>query len=813
MWFYGILVLIIMSWFNSRSASADEPAPDFAKLGRGFLEKHCLECHNNDDPQAELSLENYGDAIAVAKGRKVWQNVLRMVVSGEMPPADQPRPDADEVEAFNSHIKSIFEHAARHAKPDPGRVTMRRLNRLEYRNTIADLIGVDFDPTEDFPSDDVGHGFDNIGDVLSVSPVLMERYLAAAESIVSRAIVPDPPKPPQRHLSSRYSEPASGDVGSKLMEGEYRRVSSDGTQAIEVGPVNTPYKWEAEGEYIFRAKLYGNGTEQHPVVASVLVHGSGLSDASSDETLGQCVGNVMRPARMLQSFTIKATKPEEAEVIEVRVPPMVGRERMMIALMKPASDAPAAKLYIEHLSLEGPLDTRPASQRRLLACSSDRPANEQTREVLSRFLRRAYRRAVTNEEVDRLVQLVDAEIAAGSSWDAGMQFAIQAALCSPKFLFRAELDDRPIDGESRPLDEFQLASRLSYFLWCSMPDDELLDLAAKGQLTAQLDQQVRRMLSHERASSLVENFALQWLQLKRLDSISPDHEMFKTFDDSLRSAMARETVLFVDSIMREDRSIVELLDANYTFLNERLAQHYGIADTEGNWIGQSVTSSGGKPIRGPEFQRVSLQGGSRGGILTHASVLTVTSNPTRTSPVKRGRWVLEQVLGAPPPPAPPNVPELAEDEAEAAGGSLRERMEVHRSNPSCASCHAKMDPLGFALENYNAIGAYRDKDGEYPIDPSGQLTDGTEFSGAEGLKQILRQRADAFSQCLVEKMMTYALGRGLEYYDGPSVDKIVAALAKNDYKFSVLVTEIVRSEPFWLRRGSDFDSLEEPKDD
>jgi hypothetical protein len=780
-----------------------EDAPDFAKLGRAFLEKHCLECHSGKEPQAELSLDSFQDAGSIGRARKVWENVLRMVSAGEMPPEDNPRPSAEEIEQFSALIQNVFDHAARTATPDPGRVTMRRLNRTEYRNTIRDLIGVDFDPTEDFPSDDVGHGFDNIGDVLSLSPVLMERYLAAAEGIVNRAILPDPPKPPQRRLASRYTEPASGDVGKKIMEGEFRRMTSDAKEHIEAGPIHTPYQWEDSGEYIFRTRVYGNGDEQHPVHVAIFVHGSDLPDPADDDTLAAYSGNVMRPAKLLKTFEVNANKPDKAEVLEIRIPPMRGRQRMQVALLKPKEGEPPVKLYVEYLALEGPLDTRPDSHRRLLACDGSKSVPEQTREVLTRFLRRAYRRPAEPQELERLAKLVDDTVAQGEKWESGMSLAIQATLCSPKFLFRVELDDRPLDGASRPLDEFQLASRLSYFLWSSMPDDELLDLAAQQQLTAQLDAQVKRMLADPKAITLVENFALQWLQLKRLETAEPDRKQFSNFDNRLRSAMLRETVLFVESVMREDRSILHLLDADYTFLNETLARHYGIADTKGNWVGQKVTEPGGQPIRGGDFQRVSLQGHSRGGLLTQASILTVTSNPTRTSPVKRGRWVLEQILGAPPPPPPANVPELAEDEKTVAGGSLRERMEAHRQNPSCANCHAKMDPIGFALENYDAIGAFRTKDGEFTIDPSGELTDGTKIAGIDDLKKAIRERSDSFAQCLTEKMLIYALGRGLEYYDRPTVDQIAKSLAEHDYKFSVLITEIAKSDPFRLRRGSE----------
>jgi hypothetical protein len=410
-----------------------------------------------------------------------------------------------------------------------------------------------------------------------------------------------------------------------------------------------------------------------------------------------------------------------------------------------------------------------------------------------------------------MTEFVEQAIEGGDKWEGAMQMAIQATLCSPKFLFRVELDDRPENGEIEKLDEFQLASRLSYFLWSTMPDDTLLDLAASGKLTANLDAQVRRMLDDEKARALVQQFAVQWLQIQRLASFSPDAKLFPSFDEKLRQAMLKETELFFESVVKEDRSILDLLDADYTFLNEPLARHYGIVDTNGNRAGQPPSDSKGKPkgepIRGESFQRVTLQDKQRGGLLTQASILTVTSNPTRTSPVKRGRWVLEQILGAPPPPPPPNVPELPEGEQAKTGGTLKERLEIHRQNPSCANCHAKMDPIGFSLENYDAVGAYRVKDGQFDIDPSGEFADGKSVRGPEGLKAVLLEKQTEFVRCLVEKLMIYALGRGLEYYDRPAVERIVQRLEKHDYRFSVLVTAIAESDPFRFRRNSsDIDS-------
>ncbi|HTN77004.1 MAG TPA: DUF1592 domain-containing protein, partial [Pirellulaceae bacterium] len=749
-----------LSLFTAAQAIAEE-APNFEQTGFAFVQKHCVSCHGMQEQNAELALHGFRSAKSVIESRKVWTNVLKMVEAGEMPPEDQPQPTVEEAAAFVKAVRDVFDYADRNAKPDAGRVTMRRLNRTEYRNTIRDLVGVDFDPTEDFPADDIGHGFDNIGDVLTLSPVLMERYLTASENIVAQAIVPNPPPMPKRHLSTRYSEPASANVP---MEGNFRRLATDGESPVFTGPINTSYKWDNDGEYVFRVRVYAQTAGDKPVIAALLVHGAKLPAPASDDEASKLAGSVIRPVTFLKTFEVKANKPENAEVVEVAVPVIAGRERLAIGLLKPVDGQPPAKLFVEYLALDGPLDTRPASHRRLLACNQEKPQAEQTREILTRFARRAFRRPSTTDEVERLAKLVEASTTSGASWEASMQLALQAILCSPKFLFRMELDDPSQKAAMQPLNEFQLASRMSYFLWSSQPDDELLALAEANQLSANIDAQVRRMLQDPKASSLVQNFAMQWLQIQRLSTFAPDNKLFPQFNEQLRTAMLQETELFFASIMQENRSVIELLDADYTFLNEPLARHYGIADTNGNWMGQKPERPAGQPIRGEQMVRVTLQGRSRGGLLTQASVLTVTSNPTRTSPVKRGRWVLEQLLGAPPPPPPPNVPELPADEQAAAGASLRQRMEAHRKNASCAGCHAKMDPLGFALENYSAIGGFRTKDGTFDIDPTGELPGGRKLQGAEDLKSVLKEQHVQFVRCLTEKMLVYALGRGLEHY-------------------------------------------------
>jgi hypothetical protein len=752
-------------------------APLFAKDGVAFVANHCARCHGDKVKKADLRLTAYRDEIDVLKNRKVWQNVLTVLRAGEMPPPSvKARPGAAELDAFTSSIQAIFDRADRLAQPDPGRVTIRRLNRTEYNNTIRDLVGVDFQPAEDFPSDDIGHGFDNIGDVLTLSPILMERYLAAADSIVHRAILSKVPKPPQRWMSSRYLEPAT----SKAWKW---RPLDPGRHLL-----HTPWRVSQGGEFFFRVRAYARLTDQEPVRIAVV-----------------------RSGTELKRFDV--TAPEKKPVtLEVKVELPPGNHRFYVKILNPTQGENGRNLMVEWFQLTGPSDTRPATHRKLLATTA-KTVVEQTREVLSRFVSKAFRRPATEDEVTRLVKLAESAQKRGDSWEESMQLAMQAVLVSPKFLFRVELDDGlPPGGDHRaltqpgspqPISEYQLAARLSYFLWSTMPDDELFALAAKKQMTANLDAQVKRMLKDPRASALVDNFAMQWLQLRRMKLVNPDTKQFPTFNDALRESMLKETELFFAEIIREDRSILDLIDGGFTYLDERLANHYGIIDTAGTRRGQP-RKTGVRRILTSRFLRVELPAGDdRRGILGHASVLTVTSNPTRTSPVKRGKWVLEQLLGTPPPPPPPNVPELAENDKAVLTGSLRQRMEQHRRNPACANCHAKMDPIGFAFENYDAVGRYRASDGKFPIDPAGVLPDGKSFKGPAELKAILKEKRDLFTRCLAEKMLIYALGRGVEHYDKPAVDAIVIALAKNDYRFSALVGEIVKSYPFRMRRGKE----------
>ena len=773
-----LLLLISISY------QGEAEIPDFANDCTSFLKLYCFSCHAGEHPTAGLALDRYPIDHSLIENREVWESVLDMLTTNQMPPAESMQPPPEAAEAFVAHTRTIFERADSIGPSDPGRVTVRRLNKVEYKNTVRDLLGVDFDPTEDFPEDDIGYGFDNIGDVLSVSPLLMERYLKAAERIAERVILVNPPPPAKRYRSGQQLEPHSPDIPDK----PFRLLDPTAKVAWKTGPFtigSAHFRFHPDTENIFRATLHAEMDRDIPAKVALFIQGEALENISAPEKLAQLVGIDLtkdNKIQILETFEIITRDPKNPQTVETLISRTAHIEKVGIAMVKPIQGEPTGKLQIHTISSEGPLDTRPTSQRKILACTPGIPQAEQTREILTRLLRRAYRRPPSSQEVEKLAQFVELIQRGGSKWEAGIQHAIKIILCSPKFLFRLELDALSQSPKPHPIDEFQLASRLSYFLWSTMPDDELLALAEKKQLTVNLEIQVNRMLANPKALELARNFGTQWLQIQRLETIVPDPTLFPTFTHRLRDAMLKETELFLNSIFCEDRCILELLDANYTFLNQPLANHYGIVDTQGNWMGQTVSRPGGEAIKGSVFQRVFLQGASRGGILAHASVLTATSNPTRTSPVKRGRWVLEQILGSPPPPPPPNVPELKEGHETDRGITLRQRLEQHRADPACANCHAKMDPIGFALENYNAIGAFRIKEGESEIDATATLPDGTSFEGIAELKQILGDRKRNFARCLTEKMLIYALGRGLEYYDQPIIERIVTQLEAHDYR-------------------------------
>ncbi|REK17929.1 MAG: DUF1592 domain-containing protein [Planctomycetota bacterium] len=757
LWF---LVIACAALYASR-ATADEPVEtesaemlaEFRGSVGPLLSRYCSDCHSGEEPMGDLAIDELVARADVEKDRQAWETIGRKLHNGEMPPEDADQPDEAGLTTMTGWIDGQLVRFGCGDQRDPGRVTIRRLNRNEYNNTIRDLFGVDFHPADDFPSDDVGYGFDNIGDVLSMPTILLEKYLAAAEKVTARALGTE--------LANLAEDGLSG--GSEIEGGGRKAVSTSNVVQVQARLFGT-------GLYMVRVKAWGQQAGDEVVRMAVYL---------DDE--------------LVRRFEVAADERVAAPWYEGWISTRGGRHTVKVKFENDyynegGPEPNDRNLLVGAIEVMGPY---PAEMRRTIP-REHMPQDKLAlaREIIVDVMSRAYRRPVTDEEVARVMQLVKLADDGGESFNVAIGLGVQAILVSPHFLFRVELDPEPNNPDViRELNDYELATRLSYFLWSSMPDDELFTLARLGLLRKgeHLERQVRRMLADPKADALVENFGVQWLQLRNLAIASPDAEEFPGFDESLRRSMRRETELFFASVMREDRSVLDFIDGDFTFVDERLARHYGMDD-----------------VKGEEFRRVSLEPQRRGGVLTHGSVLTVTSNPTRTSPVKRGKWVLEVLLGTPPPPPPPDVPEL--EEAEELTGSLRERLEQHRENAACAVCHKRMDPLGFGLENYDGIGAWRTQDGPYEIDPSGELPGGQTFAGPQELKQILKAQSDEFVRCLSEKMLTYGLGRGVEYSDRCTVDDIVAAVKANDYKFSSLIIAIVRSDAFGKRRGKGSES-------
>ena len=746
------------------ASKADADSPTFARDVLPFLKAHCFHCHGKPDGknEADLTLDRFKDDLSLQQDRKLWDNVLHMLRSGEMPPKERPRPPAAEIEAVIKGITGVLANLDCNKVRNVGRVTVRRLNRLEYNNTIRDLVGVDFKPAADFPADDVGYGFDNIGDVLSTTPLLLEKYLAAAETIMEQAIANVEPKVPTEIRLSNFN--VSRGAGEQGMRGAPTMLYGRGSVSAE--------GYFDEGDYTIKVQLYAQQVGDE--LAKVTV-GTGRGGNGSQ-------------------FDVASTDRDNPQTLEVKLRLQTGTTRVSVAFNNPFTDEKiedAAKqkrtVFIRRISLDGPYNPPvpavPESHKQIMVARQDQFKRDQAREIITRFATRAFRRPVTEAEVDNICAIYKVAEDEGERYEDRVRLALCRVLVSPHFLFRVENDPPGAKaGQSYQISELELASRLSYFLWCTMPDDELMQLAVAGKLRANLDAQVQRMLADPKSGAFVKNFAGQWLTLSKLAAADPDSKLFPSFDDELKAAMLTETEMFFEAIVRENRSVLDLIDGNFTFVNARLARHYGI---EG--------------VYGTHFRRVETPP-TRGGLLTQGSILTLTSHTNRTSPVKRGKWVLEQLLGTPPPPPPPDVPAL-EDQQELKG-SLRQVMEMHRKNPVCASCHARMDPIGFGFENYSAIGAWRDKDGEFAVDPSGVLPDGQKFQGPAELKAILRGKKELFVRSLAEKMLTYATGRGMEYYDKCALDKIVEALDKNDYRFQTLLVETIHSEPFQMRTAT-----------
>ncbi len=847
-----LIVLLPLIWFavGAPAQFAQKPAQptasaEFEKTLQPFLAENCISCHNAKKASGELNLELFKTAAAVLEHRDQWEHVLVRLRNHEMPPKGFPQPDAAQLKAVMSWLESEFERADRNAKPDPGRVTARRLNRAEYNNTVRDLLGVSFKPADDFPQDDSGYGFDNIGDVLSLSPVLMEKYLTAAETVARTAVFgADQLKPRVERL-----RPPTGRIKASTTP----LTDYDLTGLSLPNSLHTTHRFPAEAEYNFKVFLGGvRPAGSEPLPLALWIDGKlaqtfdfdpdGIASFSEDrQDFGsmtydfrarvpagehwvavsiQRLYEGLPPSYNGPNPSKRATPPKpEFRVPKRPLPPERIAELKKQFEARMAEKVPVNEARVTGVDVIGPYNqTKGASaesKKLVFVCGHTEghhlPAC--AGKIITNLARHAFRRPVTAEETSKLTALMTMAQKQGDSFEEGLVQAIQAMLVSPHFLFRIEQHadrvstatgrertsltaptsqnllaaGRDIDAQSaQPIGQHELASRLSYFLWSSMPDDELLQLADQHKLRRPdvLAAQVQRMLKDPKSSALVENFAGQWLELRRLESAKPDRDRFPQFDEYFRMSIRRETELFFDNIVRQDRPLVDFIDADYTFLNERLARFYNIPG-----------------VTGPEFRKVTLPADcNRGGILTQASVLTVSSYATRTSVVLRGKWILENVLNTPPLLPPPGVPTLDESKIGSAT-TLRQQMEQHRTNPTCAACHSRLDPLGFGLENFDAIGGWRTMDGKFPIDSSGILPDGRSFKGVSELKTILKADKNAFTEGVTDKLLTYALGRGLERYDRTTVKQIARQVAAKEYRFSTLVMEIVNSLPFQYRRS------------
>ncbi len=763
---------------------------------RALLDRYCVTCHNQRARTAGLTLDTL-DVTNPPVGAAAWEKVIRKVRGGLMPPVGMPRPDRTALAGLASYLESSIDGAAR---PTPGRTVLHRLNRAEYGNAIRDLLALDVDVQSLLPPDDSAYGFDNIADALGVSPVLMERYLSAAWKIAALS-VGDPKIAPTKETFR---------VRGDLSQDEHIEGLPIGTR----GGILVRYTFPVDGEYVISPKLY---RETVNIIRGLEVaHDLEVTFDGERVLLARFGGREDEQANYLSPT---AAGDDLEKRFQKRIAVKAGPHDVGVAFVKKSS-APTVDLLqpflreridpitpvgipeLDQVTVEGPFNvTGPGdspSRRRIFVCPTARPTKEEAlrgagsadelacaKTILSTLARRAYRRPVTGAEMARLTGFYQSERTRSGSFDAGIENALVFMLVSPQFLFRFELDPAGATPDSvYRISDIELASRLSFFIWSSIPDDQLLNLAVQGKLQnpAVLEQQVKRMLADHRARALGSNFAGQWLYLRNLKSLRPDEDFFPDFDDNLRQALQRETELLFESIVLEDRSVLDLLSADYTFVNERLARHYGMEN-----------------VYGDQFRRVAVRDDFRKGLLGHGSILALNSYANRTSPVTRGKYVLTNILGTPPPEPPPNVPPL--DETPGKPLTMRERMEEHRKNPACASCHKLMDPIGLALENFDGIGRWRVADAGVRIDASSTLWDGTQVDGPAGLRQAILSRPDQFARTATEMLLTYALGRGLEYYDMPIVRAVVKDAARNHYRFSSLVTGIVTSVPFQMRRA------------
>ncbi len=773
----GLFVSAFFAPGRWAATSVPEAGDDPSNV-KQFVEANCLDCHDSAARSGGLALDDLM-AADVGSNQEAWEKVVRKLSTRQMPPSDAPRPGEAEYGAALALLTSSLDAAAA-AQPSPGRTeTFRRLNRTEYQNAIRDLLALEVDVAALLPPDESSHGFDNIT-VADLSPTLVNRYVSAAQTISLQAVGRAPQSPEEYVYRIRPDVTQDGHM--------------EGLPLGTRGGAVIPYNFPQDGEYEIRVRLMRDRnddveslTEPHELDV-LLDHApverftvrpprDGQTHQSVDANLNVRVTTTAGPHRVGVAFVSQGAALEETTRQPLNVHfnfyrhPRLGPAVFQVSIIGPYAAA-------------GLGDT--PSRRRIFTCFPTVPDDEDecAERIFTNLMRRAYRRPIAKEDLSGPMRLFR-EARAEGDFDAGIERALSSVLVNPRFLFHIERDPSgAAPGAVYAIDDFELASRMSFFLWSSIPDDELLDLAERGELSQPnvLEQQTRRMLADPRSQSLVVNFAEQWLYLRNLEAVNPDMRLFPDFDDNLRQAMRRETELFFESIIREDRSVLDLIRADYTYLNERLAKHYDIPH-----------------VYGSRFRRVKLEGGSRrGGLLRHASILAVTSYATRTSPVLRGHWVLKNLIGAAPPPPPPDVPDLEENTVFRTV-SVRERLERHRSDEACASCHATMDPLGFALENFDAVGRWRETEAGEPIDATGGFIDGQEFVGPSGLEQALLDRPELFARTFTEKLITFALGRGVEYYDAPAVRQVVARACEDDYRFSALVLGIVHSTPFQMR--------------
>jgi hypothetical protein len=786
---------------DAAAAPGQETGGSGAARSRQLLDTYCTTCHNDRIRSGGLLLDT-ADVTSAGAQPEVWEKVITRLRAGSMPPSGRPRPDQAAADAMASWLSAEIDRTAA-AHPNPGRTeAFHRLNRAEYQNAVRDLLALDIDVATLLPTDDADkRGFDNIGDVLSVSPALMDRYLSAAKKLSRLAV---------------GVEPAGAVIDThripRLMAQD-ERVSQDLPFGSR-GGMAIRHQFPVDGEYSVKIRLQRNYVdylrgigEPHDItvrldgvrIKQFRVGGEAPGRPVPASFAGNIVGDPAWEQYMLHAddglearFAAKAGSrvlgvsfPREQKEPEGILQPRQTGFSLAINEMYDGNPAVESVEVAGPFNVSGPGDS--ASRQRILICRPSVKADEEgcARNILATLARRAYRRPLQPKDVQTLMHFYE-EGRRDGKFDDGIQFALERLLIDPDFLFRVESDPAAIKPSTAyRLSDIELASRLSFFLWSSIPDDDLLDMAVKGKLSnpAILEQQVRRMLADRRSSALVDNFTGQWLRLRELKELTPDPAAYPDFDDNLRLALQQETELFVDSQIREDRSVVDLLTANYSFINERLARHYGIPN-----------------VYGERFRRVTLTGDQRGGLLGQGSVLAVTSYPTRTSPVLRGKFLLETILGTPPPPPPPNVPGLPDRGEGGKPASVRERLEQHRKNPVCASCHSQMDPLGFALEHFDGIGAWRTMtESHLPVDSSGSLPNGAQLEGLPGLRAFLSRRREQFAGTITGKLLAYALGRAVQPYDQPIIRAILRQTEPTGYKWSGLILGIVKSTPFQMR--------------